>query len=35
MHPEFDNHDREILAERERLFNQNTGPRVGDFLRGS
>lgn len=29
----FDDVDAEILAERERLFNQIDGPRVGDFLR--
>ncbi len=33
MRPEFDNRDAEILAERERLFNEVKGPRVGDFLR--
>jgi hypothetical protein len=33
VRPQFDDRDREILAERERLFNQVPGPRVGDFLR--
>jgi hypothetical protein len=33
MRPEFDARDAGILAEREQLFNQNQGPRVGDFLR--
>lgn len=33
MRPEFDAVDAEILKERERLFNAEQGPRVGDFLR--
>jgi hypothetical protein len=33
MRPEFDDRDREILKEREQLFNDVQGPRVGDFLR--
>jgi hypothetical protein len=33
MRPDFDTRDAEILAEREELFNQRSGPRVGDFLR--
>jgi hypothetical protein len=31
--PEFDFRDAAILADRELLFNRNTGPRVGDFVR--
>ncbi len=33
MRPEFDSLDAEILAERQRLFNAVSGPRIGDFLR--
>lgn len=33
MRPDFDSIDAEILAKREREFNQEQGPRVGDFLR--
>ena len=31
--PTFDARDAELLAIREREFNQVTGPRVGDYLR--
>lgn len=31
--PEFDERDAEILAVRERIFNEERGPRVGDYLR--
>ncbi len=33
MKPEFDSVDAEILAVREKSFNEMSGPRVGDFLR--
>lgn len=32
MRETFDSRDAEILAVRERLFNEMEGPRVGDFL---
>lgn len=35
MRPIFDDVDAEILTQREQLFNQIKGPRVGDFLRTS
>jgi hypothetical protein len=33
MRPQFDEHDAEILSNREAAFNRIHGPRVGDFLK--